>query len=207
MSDHGWGCAYRSCQTIFSWYTLKGFRTRDGMGVPSIRDMQKALVEVGDKPQSFLGSSDWIGSVEISILLDYFYSASCMIIHRSNDEPWDPNITRTLMSHFESVGSPIMLGGQGGGARTLLGVSDSEDLPCPRCLLLDPHYSGDDSAASIARHSTRVCTWSTFDSICRQYGSFTNLCLPLLPTEPTSSVTITGGDAASEWDIEVVDAG
>mmetsp|Transcript_6986 Transcript_6986/g.24418 ORF Transcript_6986/g.24418 Transcript_6986/m.24418 type:complete len:173 (+) Transcript_6986:259-777(+) len=172
--------------------------------------MQEVLVKMGDKPCKFLGSSDWIGSVEISILLDYFYSAPCRIIHRRNDEPWDPSITRSIMSHFAAVGSPIMLGGQGGGARTVLGIciSEAEDAQVPRCLLLDPHYSGEDEIASLSRHSSRVCAWSTFDSICRQYGSFTNLCLPLLPVGvPGVLDDAPGHDDNSEWEMEVVDVG
>ena len=42
-------------------------------GVPSLRDIQDALVKMEDKPSSFIGSREWIGSFEISICLDYFY--------------------------------------------------------------------------------------------------------------------------------------
>jgi len=35
--------------------------------------MQQALVALGDKPANFVGSRDWIGSVEITLLLDHFY--------------------------------------------------------------------------------------------------------------------------------------
>ena len=33
--------------------------------VPSIQIIQKTLTEIGDKPTSFIGSKQWIGSVEV----------------------------------------------------------------------------------------------------------------------------------------------
>ena len=41
--------------------------------VPSLRKIQEILVEVGDKPQSFIGSKEWIGSFEACIILDHLY--------------------------------------------------------------------------------------------------------------------------------------
>ena len=46
--------------------------------VPSLRDIQEALVELGDKPLSFIGSREWIGSFEACLVLDYLYGVSCM---------------------------------------------------------------------------------------------------------------------------------
>ena len=46
--------------------------------VPSLREIQEALVELGDKPLSFIGSREWIGSFEACLVLDYFYGVSCM---------------------------------------------------------------------------------------------------------------------------------
>ena len=44
MDDRGWGCAYRSLQTISSWYRAQGFTSA---GVPSHKDMQLTLVKLG----------------------------------------------------------------------------------------------------------------------------------------------------------------
>lgn len=63
MNDNGWGCAYRSLQTIISWFQLQGYTQE---GVPTHREIQQALVDVGDKEASFVGSSKWIGSQEVS---------------------------------------------------------------------------------------------------------------------------------------------
>ena len=63
----GWGCAYRSLQTLWSWFLLQGFTDKK---VPGHRDIQLALVEVGDKEKPFLGSKEWIGSFEVSTVLN-----------------------------------------------------------------------------------------------------------------------------------------
>jgi hypothetical protein len=64
----GWGCAYRSLQTIASWYRLNGYTV---VPVPDHGAIQRALVAVGDKPPSFVGSRTWIGSQEIGYALEH----------------------------------------------------------------------------------------------------------------------------------------
>ena len=59
MDDQGWGCAYRSMQTICSWIQLQYLALKDpsskltGAGklksVPNHEDIQKTLVNLGDK--------------------------------------------------------------------------------------------------------------------------------------------------------------
>ena len=42
--DAGWGCAYRSLQTIHSWFRFQHYiRTP----VPSLKDIQQTLVDIG----------------------------------------------------------------------------------------------------------------------------------------------------------------
>ncbi|RLM98990.1 hypothetical protein C2845_PM06G27970 [Panicum miliaceum] len=67
IDDNGWGCAYRSLQTIVSWYRLQQYSSID---VPSHREIQQVLVEIGDKDPSFIGSREWIGAIELSFVLD-----------------------------------------------------------------------------------------------------------------------------------------
>ena len=68
--------------------------------VPLHREMQQTLVNLRDKPPSFVGSREWIGSVELSLLLDHYYEArrfhiapaftrACMLIRSRfvRDEP------------------------------------------------------------------------------------------------------------------------
>lgn len=65
--EQGWGCAYRSLQTIASWFRLNGYSCTP---VPDHGAIQRALVAVGDKPPSFVGSRTWIGSQEIGYALE-----------------------------------------------------------------------------------------------------------------------------------------
>lgn len=67
--DNGWGCAYRSLQTLISWYICQGYSMRT---VPKIQEIQEALVEVKDKPRSFIGSKEWIGALEVMLCLNHF---------------------------------------------------------------------------------------------------------------------------------------
>jgi hypothetical protein len=65
FDDRGFGCGYRTLQTICSWLT----KFKPESKVPSLPDIQKILVNLEDKPASFIGSRDWIGSFEVSILI------------------------------------------------------------------------------------------------------------------------------------------
>ena len=44
--------------------------------VPSLLEIQEALVKMGDKPVTFAGSRQWIGSYEVCLCLDFFYNVS-----------------------------------------------------------------------------------------------------------------------------------
>lgn len=44
--------------------------------VPEHRDIQEALVKVGDKEQSFVDSKEWIGSFEVSTVLNQLLGVS-----------------------------------------------------------------------------------------------------------------------------------
>ncbi|KAH8865264.1 putative Ufm1-specific protease [Schistosoma japonicum] len=62
VDDRNWGCAYRSLQTLISWLMWQGEITPGPL--PSLRDIQASIVRFGDKPKSFIGSCQWIGSLE-----------------------------------------------------------------------------------------------------------------------------------------------
>ncbi|EUB56043.1 Ufm1-specific protease [Echinococcus granulosus] len=66
VDDKNWGCAYRSLQTLASWLLWQGIVT-PLQPLPSHRDIQEALVRVGDKPSKFIGSRQWIGSLEFHL--------------------------------------------------------------------------------------------------------------------------------------------
>ena len=48
--------------------------------VPSLLEMQKALVTMGDKPAGFAGSRQWIGSYEVCLCLDFFFDVGLVYL-------------------------------------------------------------------------------------------------------------------------------
>ncbi len=62
----GWGCGYRTLQTLISWFKLNLSLQST---FPDIDDIQASLIKMGDKPASFRGSRDWIGSVEVGLAI------------------------------------------------------------------------------------------------------------------------------------------
>uniref|UniRef100_A0A6N2K6G3 Ufm1-specific protease n=1 Tax=Salix viminalis TaxID=40686 RepID=A0A6N2K6G3_SALVM len=179
FDDSGWGCAYRSLQTIISWFRLQYYTSID---VPSHREIQQALVEIGDKDPSFIGSREWIGAIELSFVLDKLLGVSCKIINvRSGAEL--PEKCRELALHFENQGTPIMIGG-GVLAYTLLGVDYNEASGDCAFLILDPHYTGNDDHKKIVNGGW--CGWKkAVDSKGRNFflhDKFYNLLLPQRPS-------------------------
>lgn len=84
FDDDGWGCAYRSLQTICSWLRMQGVTSEKAgisEGVPSHSAMQQALFQLHDKPKEFIGSKQWIGSVELSMILNYWYGIDCRLLN------------------------------------------------------------------------------------------------------------------------------
>uniref|UniRef100_A0A0D9XYI6 Probable Ufm1-specific protease n=1 Tax=Leersia perrieri TaxID=77586 RepID=A0A0D9XYI6_9ORYZ len=178
IDDNGWGCAYRSLQTIISWYRLQQYSS---INVPSHREIQQVLVDIGDKDPSFIGSREWIGAIELSFVLDKLLGASCKIINvRSGDEL--PEKCRELAIHFETQGTPVMIGG-GVLAYTLLGVDYNEASGDCAFLILDPHYTGADDLKKIVNGGW--CGWKkSIDSKGRSFflkDKFYNLLLPQRP--------------------------
>jgi hypothetical protein len=106
FNDNGWGCAYRSFQTIFSWFKLQSYTLKP---VPTHRQIQQALVDMEDKPKSFVGSNKWIGSMEISYCLSHMLNVESKIIFVSKGSEIIEK-ARELQYHFETEGSPVMIG-------------------------------------------------------------------------------------------------
>ncbi|VDO92208.1 unnamed protein product [Soboliphyme baturini] len=141
--DKGWGCAYRSLQTIWSWLLINGYVTQP---VPSHKDIQQMLADCGDKDQKFVGTKQWIGSFELSCCLNHALNVSS-ILALSNGAELDSK-ARQLILHFENGGSPVMIGG-GAYAYTILGVHFDEVTGDARFLVLDPHYTGPEDIKTI----------------------------------------------------------
>ncbi|KAL6739155.1 hypothetical protein Aduo_012640 [Ancylostoma duodenale] len=173
IDDAGWGCAYRSLQSIWSWFILNGFTDKP---VPTHVDIQRCLVEIKDKEEKFIGSRQWIGSTEIGFVLDHMLGIeSRYIVTNSGSEV--PERARELMLHFQTVGSPVMIGGAQL-AHTILGVDFDENSGECRFLVLDPHYTGSEDIRVVL--SKGWCGWKPASFWHTEH--FYNMVLPQIPS-------------------------
>lgn len=172
QDDRGWGCGYRTVQTMASWLC---HNWTDSKGIPSLPEIQQALVAMGDKPGSFLGSSDWIGTVEASLVLDYFFDVPCKLVHaRDGGAELERVAVRELHQHFEKHGSPVMMGGdRDNSSKGVLGVCSGDTGSY--LLVADPHYYGCELEQAELQRRGWVA-WKRVSSL--NQSSFYNLCMP-----------------------------
>ncbi|GCC26973.1 ufm1-specific protease 2-like isoform X1 [Chiloscyllium punctatum] len=170
INDGGWGCAYRTLQTILSWYNHQGYIN---VPIPTHEKIQKILVTAGDKGPSIVGSTDWIGSFEIRSVLNSFGITSKIMNIRAGSEL--VLAARELAEHFEVQGTPVMVGGEPL-AHTLLGVAWNEETGAVKFLVLDAHYTGEDDWASVIDKAIEWKDEDFWDPL-EPY----NLCLPQRP--------------------------
>ena len=182
FNDKGWGCAYRSLMTLTSWFKLNHYIPPDV--VPGHREIQETLTRVDDKPASFVGSKTWIGSQEVGYCLEALGGIASRFVFCSQGSQV-PNHIREFMLHFDTHGTPVMIGG-GQLAFTLLGVALDEKSGETRYLILDPHYVGPDKLDAIQSKTVLLegyrsipCTWRGPDMFDER--TFYNFCLPLVP--------------------------
>ncbi|CAK1584359.1 unnamed protein product [Parnassius mnemosyne] len=170
FDDRGWGCGYRTLQTICSWMN---HNLKDIKKVPYLREVQEILVQLEDKPKNFLGSRQWIGSFEVCLVIDKLYDVPCKIIHVNKGDELE-KITETLKLHFEKFGSPVMMGGdidcssKGIMGIQILGKNTS-------LLIVDPHYVGNEQSKDFLKNKGWV-KWQPLNDFLS--SSFYNLCLP-----------------------------
>ncbi|GJP39134.1 hypothetical protein CLOM_g23521, partial [Closterium sp. NIES-68] len=101
IDDSGWGCAYRSLQTIVSWFRIQQYTS---LPVPSHRRIQEPSGG-GDKEPSFVGSSQWIGAIELSFILDHLLGVTCKVLTVPSGADM-PSKGRQLAHHFTTQGTP-----------------------------------------------------------------------------------------------------
>lgn len=174
--DSGWGCAYRSLQTLMSWCASEGVTSFPGGVLPTHRAIQQALVDVGDKPGSFVGGREWIGANECCYALERLTGVASRILHVSRGSEMEGK-GRELARHFDEQGSPVMVGG-GVLAWTILGVARDSRTGKTMFLILDPHYEGADSLSVI--QAKGWVAWKGADVF--KANAFYNLCMPMRPT-------------------------
>ncbi|CAF0860881.1 unnamed protein product [Adineta steineri] len=172
FDDNMWGCAYRSLQTLCSWFVLQGYTTKS---VPTHTQIQQTLIDIEDKPKKFLNSRQWIGSMEVSFVLQNYLEVECKIIRVERGADMIEHV-RELINHFNKEGTPIMIGG-GVLAHTILGVDFNESTGDSMLLVLDPHYTGVDDIKTIQDKGwVGWKPWSFWSK-----DAFYNLCCPLRP--------------------------
>ncbi|XP_050648555.1 ufm1-specific protease 2 isoform X3 [Macaca thibetana thibetana] len=172
IDDSGWGCAYRSLQTICSWFKHQGYTERS---IPTHREIQQALVDAGDKPATFVGSRQWIGSIEVQLVLNQLIGITSKILFVSQGSEMASQ-GRELANHFQSEGTPVMIGG-GVLAHTILGIAWNEITGQIKFLILDPHYTGAEDLQVILEKGW--CGWKGPDFWNKD--AYYNLCLPQRP--------------------------
>ena len=129
-----------------------------------------------DKPSSFVGSRDWIGSVEVGLVLDQLCEVPCKIVHSRSGRELD-YVFDQVEEHFRRRKCPIMMGGDldcsskgiFGACRTI-----SEKY----FLILDPHFGRTSYSEITARELVNQgwAQWVQLENF--NNSSFYNLCLP-----------------------------
>ncbi|KAG5494132.1 hypothetical protein JKF63_01967 [Porcisia hertigi] len=177
--DDGWGCAYRSLQTVLSWFQHAGLMRA---AIPSIRRIQEVLYQIDpDKAnrKTFVGSRDWIGSFEIMLVLQHYVPAlECTIkrLESGKDLDTDPSVQLLLTEHFRNPrAAPVMIGGSSY-AHTILGVHINVHTMEALYLILDPHYSACPTHLKTAIKK-RYIGWKEASKFF-EAGSWYNLCIP-----------------------------
>ena len=117
-----------------------------------------------------------------SYYLDHMLGVTCRTeIFQSGDDV--PAGGRKLLDHFETQGTPIMIGG-GELAFTLLGVDFNQETGDCSFLIMDPHYTGADDLSLI---QPKWVGWKTKDSLTHlgtklfRPDTFYSFCLPTRP--------------------------
>lgn len=100
-----------------------------------------------------------MGAIELGYILDELLGVTAKVINVSSGLDL-PGKAREIALHFDTVGSPIMIGG-GVLAYTLMGIDWCERTGECAFLILDPHYTGKDELKPI--HAGQWIAWKHVD--------------------------------------------
>eukprot|EP01024_Parvocaulis_polyphysoides_P020132 TRINITY_DN1927_c1_g1_i1.p1 TRINITY_DN1927_c1_g1~~TRINITY_DN1927_c1_g1_i1.p1 ORF type:complete len:214 (-),score=21.26 TRINITY_DN1927_c1_g1_i1:351-992(-) len=170
VDDRGWGCAYRSLQTVCSWLHQQGL-VAEGNSAPTHQQIEQVLLKTVD---GYKGAPQWIGSWELFMYLDVTYNISSKILNSNSVQELISKFY-DLHDHFRKGGSPIM-SGAGSQANIILGVckdGEREEM----MLVLDPHYYGPNEPSQIIQKG--YCKWRYMKEL-GEHVTFSNLLLPLV---------------------------
>lgn len=77
--------------------------------IPTHTQIQKCLVDIEDKPKSFIGSKQWIGSTEVGFVIEKACDVQSKFLSVSSGDEMTSK-GRDLVHHFKSQGTPVMIG-------------------------------------------------------------------------------------------------
>ena len=177
VDDRGWGCGYRTLQTIISWMVnnKKGLSEK---AVPSIAEIQDTLVKMEDKPARFSGSREWIGSVEVALVLDMLCDVPGKIVHARSGQELEEVFDKVKI-HFDITGCPVMMGGDlDASSKGVFGTCQTSSGKY--FLIIDPHFVKTNKSKSKTDPTALVedgwAKWVNLNEF--SASSFYNLCLP-----------------------------
>ena len=178
QDDRGWGCGYRTLQTIISWLiNNNNTSSRQVENIPSLRRIQDLLVEMGDKPASFAGSKDWIGSVEVGMVIDQIFDVPCKILHSRSGHDLQSLFDEVFL-HFQHKRCPIMMGGDlDASSKGIFGACQTDSSKY--FLVLDPHFVLSKNTEISKNEHLIEQGWAKWVQLQDfSSSSFYNLCLP-----------------------------
>ena len=113
-------------------------------------------------------------------MVDKVFDIPSKIIHIPKGKDITKNLP-AIRSHFESLGSPIMMGGdQDASSKGVFGVTSSRNGK-DFLLIVDPHYYGKDLGDFNQLYKDGWVQWKPVDEF--MHSSFYNLCLPQCPAD------------------------
>lgn len=118
MRDVGWGCGYRTAQTMLSYLRLNISPTKSRqqdshwhLREPSIAEIQELLNTSLDASGPRRQSKDWIGTMDVCCLLDIVADTPCRILpFATGSDICSPETVKMLCRHMREQGTPIMIG-------------------------------------------------------------------------------------------------
>ncbi|EFJ19119.1 hypothetical protein SELMODRAFT_419450 [Selaginella moellendorffii] len=135
MDDKGWGCAYRSLQTIMSWFRLQHYTF---MKEPSHRNRRQGAFFCWI---SRMGSSDRVKLCTRQTSRGDFEDTKREQIYRKNAGSLRHILARKALQKLNTGGGVL--------AYTLLGVDYNKLTGESAFLILDPYYTGGEDLKSI----------------------------------------------------------
>eukprot|EP00035_Acanthoeca_spectabilis_P020575 m.433604 g.433604 ORF g.433604 m.433604 type:complete len:295 (+) comp17596_c0_seq1:301-1185(+) len=188
--DHGWGCGYRTLQTIVSWIRLNIESCQD-QTTPTLIEIQQVLATANRAKRGhpgFVGSTEWISTEDCYIYLAAVLGVQCRVLTLARDDCRESGLelAEQLAEHFDRGDGPVMIGGvTDNRSRACVGVQFGATPKDYHLLVLDPHFGGrldsdgehneltPSGLATLSQHYR----WESMDFFER--GSWYNLCCPI----------------------------